>query len=375
MLYLGENSLSQSLDEDQRQTLSKLLSHYETKVHSIEERFNHHMDKLKSQIEHDLSASFGDFSGELDQDLSFGRMSLTKTSRFPQLAHQTQFPEFSASNVEQHVPVDSQIVAEEAFALNDSNNSSLIRSNSNEAVMHSTTDDCRYTSNTNGAANVKTLQEELDHVQNQYAEIVASESHLPKGKAEMSSVHEKALKAQEELLEQEHKLEMDALQSECDIKLQVELKKQAIELLEKFQAGLQSNDQGKMTLKRCESFERELVKRTMTDGQFDSYDANDQSKNRAGAKKEQLDVPFFASVLGSRNRQDDSNGLVADYEARIASMQAEFEQRFKKLRKELTELSEKEKQEITAKLKNEIANLQSQLSDSEEKYENLMEGK
>ncbi|XP_036362246.1 uncharacterized protein LOC118760840 isoform X6 [Octopus sinensis] len=372
--YTGESSLSQSLDEDQRQTLSKLLSHYETKVHSIEERFNHHMGKLKSQIEHDLSASFGDFSGELDQDLSFGKMSLNKTGRFPQLAHQThQFAEFSASSVEQHVPVDSQIVAEEAYVLNDSNNSSLVRSSSDEAVMRSGTDEHRYVSNVNSATDVKTFQEELDHLQNQYAEIAASESHLPKDKAEMTSVHEKVLKAQEQLLEQEHKLEMDALQSECDIKLQVELKKQAIELLTKFQAGLQSNDQGKMTLKRCDSFERELVKRTMTDGQFDSYDASDSNQNRAGAKKERLGVPFLSSVLGSRNKQDNSNSLVADHEARIASMQAEFEQRLKKLRKELTELGEKEKREITTKFKNEIANLESQLSDNEEKYENLMD--
>ncbi|GAB1603380.1 golgin subfamily B member 1-like isoform X5 [Argonauta hians] len=374
--HSGESPLSQSLDEDQRQSLNKLLSHYETKVNSIEERFNYHMNKLKSQIEHDLSASFGDLSGELDQDFSFGKTPMTKTGHFSPLVSQANLlPEFSASSVEQRDPVDSQIVAEEAIVLNSAENSANTTSSDSRAEL-------RIAKKIDSASDANQLQEQFAHLQKQYAELSMSQSLSSTDNAEIIAAHEAAVKAQQELREQEHKLELDNMQSECEVKLQVELKKQAIELLEKFQAALQRDDHGKKSLSRCESFEKELVKRTMTDGQFDSYDASVNTNNTgAGDNRDTLTVPSLSSFLGlkgnSKNNKPGDGGnidnIIAEYEARIVSMQSEFEQKMKKLRKELTEQSEAEKQELNKKFQNEINNIQQQLTDYEEKYENLME--
>lgn len=344
-------NLSQCLDTDQQQTLHNLLEYFKSKVHSIESRFNNQITGLKTQIESDLSASFGEASCEVDDSFQMDNVPLTSTERSSTSGQNLIFPKINKENSSGRHSLGKSACPDRDSQVTNLSDKSGEQTNSSE-------DSCTL------EKDIKVYQEEIEHLRHQLEEVITSKTFLQREKEELVFAHAQALSGQEEDFEHKHKMDIEDLQSEFDIQLQVELKKQAVELLEKYQSDThESNLQN-----RRESFERELVKRTMTAGHFDSYDAGDSC--------DITDSPHKLDVPGQKFGYNKSpNQIISDYEARISQMKVDLERNMESLRVELTEMKESEMEQLISKHQMELQNVRKQLTDVEEKFETVMEGK
>ena len=349
ILFADTKNLSRCLDTDQRQTLNNLVEYFKSKIHSIESRFNNQISGLKFQIESDLSASFGEATCEMDDSLQIDCVPLTSTGRSSTSGQNLLFPKISKETLSGRHSLG--------------NSASLDQDSQNHSNNAKKADSSEYSSLLD-KKDTRAYQQEITSLRRQLEEVITSKTFLQREKEDLTFAHRQAISGQREDLEHEHKMEIEDLQRQFDIQLQVELKKQAVELLEKYQA---ENEESQLQNRR-RSFEKELVRRTMTAGHFDSYDASD-TRNITDSSQ-LLAVPD--QKFGQNKSLDQ---IISDYEARITQMQIDFERKLESLRLELTEMKETEKQELTSKHQIELKNLQKQLTDVEEKYESLMEGK